>query len=425
MRKAFLCAAMVALSCGLAFGQAQYKVLYNFQGAQFGDGDLPGGLVSDRAGNLYGVTEVGGIAGGCEGGGCGVVYELSPNSNGTWSEMVLYAFCAKGVPCVDGAYPVPGLVLDSGGNLYGVTEYGGIDGCYVVSGLGCGIVFELSPPSPPGVTWTYKLLYTFCSVVVGGTCEDGALPFAGLTLGESRNLYGTTSEGGSGSDGGAVFELSLGAGGWIETVLYGFCSTGGEYCSDGIEPLSGVTFDKDGNLYGTTAAGGSTNLYGAGTLFELSPQSGGWKESVLLAFSPSKSQPQYPYGLNIDPLGNFYLTFRTGKNGYGGVGRYSKGALRSFIFNGTDGDAPDSELLIDTRRRILYGATSGALSAPGNIFEINSSGKETVLFTFCQPDCTYGYEPTGGVIEDGSGNLYGTAEVGGTGDAGVVYELTP
>jgi len=118
MQRALLCAAMVALSCGLALGQAQYKVLYNFQGAQSGDGALPGGLVSDRAGNLYGVTEVGGIAGGCDGGGCGVVYELSPNPDGTWSETVLHAFCAGGIPCVDGASPNAGLVLDPAGNLY-------------------------------------------------------------------------------------------------------------------------------------------------------------------------------------------------------------------------------------------------------------------------------------------------------------------
>jgi uncharacterized repeat protein (TIGR03803 family) len=416
---------MVALSCGLALGQAQYKVLYNFQGAQSGDGALPGGLVSDRAGNLYGVTEVGGIAGGCDGGGCGVVYELSPNPDGTWSETVLHAFCAGGIPCVDGASPNAGLVLDPAGNLYGITGYGGIDGCYVVSGLGCGVVFELSPPALPGGTWTYTLLYTFCSVVVGGTCEDGAIPYAGLTLGASGNLYGTTSEGGSGVGGGTVFELSPGSGGWIETVLYSFCSTGGENCSDGLEPLSGITFDKHGNLYGTTAAGGSADYFGAGTLFELSPQSGSWIESVVLGFSPSKSQPQYPYGLNIDPLGNFYLTFKTGKNGYGGVGRYSKGVLRSFIFNDADGNTPDSELLIDSSRRVLYGATTGGLFGTGNVFEINPAGQETVLFTFCQPDCTYGYQPTGGVIEDSLGNLYGTAEVGGTGNAGVVYELTP
>lgn len=143
MNRLFLLAAATILTCAPAFAQWQEQVLYHFQGSP--DGAYPtAGLVADAHGNLYGTTMGGGTAPStCYGVGCGTVFELSPNSNGTWSEKVLYTFCASNSNCPDGSNPLGGLVFDGAGNLYGTTQYGGnFSNCSLD---GCGVVFELSP----------------------------------------------------------------------------------------------------------------------------------------------------------------------------------------------------------------------------------------------------------------------------------------
>ena len=145
--------ATIALGCGLAVGQSQYKVLWSFAGAP-NDGNAPeGSLVLDHAGNLYGTSFTGGstTASLCFPYGCGAVFKLSPNQDGTWTETVLYSFCTNysNSQCIDGAFPQAGLVLDPRGNLYGTTTNGGDQLCEHTS-LGCGTVFKISPPSPPG-----------------------------------------------------------------------------------------------------------------------------------------------------------------------------------------------------------------------------------------------------------------------------------
>jgi hypothetical protein len=226
------------LSCGLAFGQ-NYKVLWNFGGAP-NDGAYPvSNLVSDSSGNLYGTTKLGGSSTQTpcvSQGGCGTVFELSPNVNGSWTESVLYNFCSdfsQGF-CLDGNAPAAGLTLDRAGNLYGTTFGGGPHNCS--SGFnGCGTAFELSPPSAPGGGWIESVLYSFCSNSEGNTCLDGAEPLSQLTFDELGNLYGTTLSGGTGAwYGGTIFELSPGVGAWTETVLYNFCANGTDrHCSAG------------------------------------------------------------------------------------------------------------------------------------------------------------------------------------------------
>jgi hypothetical protein len=132
-------------------------------------------------------------------------------------------------------------------------------------------------------TSDYEVLYTFCSEG-GPNCTDGANPVAGLIEDAKGNLYGTTAYGGTGAEdhpGGTVFELSPnGSGGWKETVLYSFCSEGGTSCTDGDGPYAGLIEDAQGNLYGTTDYGGA-NVIG-GTVFELSPNgTGGWTHKLL------------------------------------------------------------------------------------------------------------------------------------------------
>lgn len=188
------------------------KILYGFS---YGDDgmQLVGGVIMDRAGNLYGVTQAGGSF------GDGVVYELSPSPNG-WQETVLHAFDGS-----DGRRPAAGLVLDQAGNVYGSTPFGGSnDG---------GVVFELSPSNG---AWTYRILYTFSG-------ESGG-PTVALAIDAAGNLYGTSSGDGAYQDG-MVFKLSQADGIWTFTDLHDF---------SGPAFPSGVTLDPSGNLFGTTDA---------------------------------------------------------------------------------------------------------------------------------------------------------------------------
>src|ERR1051326_1675966 len=417
MRKTILCLAVVIFSCNLALSQATFKVLWNF-GEDFKQGIYPlGTLIFDSAGNLYGTASEGGNS-------QGSVFELSPNGDGTWSENTIYTFCPPGSGCADGSGPQTGLVQDSAGNLYGTTYFGGNE---CPSGnVTCGVVFELSPPLAPGGEWTYTNLHTFCA----NTCTDGGHPYGQLILDSSGNLYGTTAYFGSGhGHGGTAFELSR-SNGWAITVLHTFCSLGHDnVCPDGQTPAGGLTFDNSGNLYGTTLVGGSATLLGTGTVYKLSPGENGWTETVL---APGRGG--YPVAaVRFDPDGNIY---GTGTGGWkelpgrnGGVFRLDANngyAETAYKFDLTDGSVPWAEVLIDSKRRVLYGTTSGGNYSFGNVFQISASGHETVLHSFSEmQNCADGLGPYGGLIQDSSGNLYGMAIRGGTYSEGVVFEITP
>jgi uncharacterized repeat protein (TIGR03803 family) len=229
------------------------QIVHRFKGGAT-DGRLPlSGLLMDGA-KLYGTTAAGGP------GDFGTVFELTPPTapGAGWNEKLLYIF--KGG--ADGKAPTAGLIIDTGGALYGTTQNGGNSGCGF--GAGCGTVFKLSPPAPGQSLWTETVLHRF----TGGT--DGASPAAGLIADKKGNLFGTTGFGGTGCpDGcGTVFELTPPAAGqklWTETVLYAF--RGG---SDGERPAAGLTADANGVLYGTTVNGGTgCDDVGCGTVFEL------------------------------------------------------------------------------------------------------------------------------------------------------------
>jgi uncharacterized repeat protein (TIGR03803 family) len=222
-------------------------ILHSFSG---GDGAYPvGGLVFDHAGNLYGTASSGGNLNCDAPHGCGTVFKLTPNSDGSWSETVLYSF--SGEP--DGFGPNATLVFDVAGNLYGTTASGGLF-------QGDGIVFELKPNSDG--TWTEQILHRFVK-------SDGSNPAAKLTFDAAGNLYGTTTTGGPFGSG-TVFKLAPnGDGNWTENVLHSFSVT------DGSDPLGGVVFDSAGNLYGTTSMGGSIRDCSGrcGLVYKLSPNS--------------------------------------------------------------------------------------------------------------------------------------------------------
>jgi uncharacterized repeat protein (TIGR03803 family) len=221
------------------------------------DGGYPNGVIIDSAGNLYGTTQIGGAHLG------GTVFQLTL-ANGSWTENVLYNFCSA-ANCTDGQIPPSALVLDSAGNLYGTTQAGGLINS-ACGGVGCGVVFQLSP----GVnnTWTERTIHAFCPA---SNCINGASPSTGaLIVDANGNLFGTTISGGfrgtnCNTEGcGTVYELTPGSGGaWSESALFRFPSDG----KHGLGP-SGLVLDPAGNLYGTTGAGGAFNN---GTVFEIIP----------------------------------------------------------------------------------------------------------------------------------------------------------
>jgi uncharacterized repeat protein (TIGR03803 family) len=350
---------------------------------------------------------------------------LSPNHDGTWTESVIYSFCTvfDGIQCLDGGSSDASLVLDSKGNLYGTTSDGG-SSSECGEGVGCGVVFELSPPLAPGGAWTETVLYSFCA---NGRCLDGALPISQLSFDGSGNLYGTTAGGGA-VGAGTVFELAPSSGGWTLATLYSFCVEGnGKICPDGDQPQAGVTFDKLGKLYGTTLSGGRKNSEGGGTVYKLSPGASGWTYTLLVAFNPVAGAPALPTGtVSFDPIGNLYST--TSFN-LGAVFELlaKTHTLRALVFGNNDPGPPMGGVVVDPRAKAAYGTgTFGGSNSVGGIFKISSSGQETVLYNFCQQaNCADGSFPYAGLVKDASGNFYGTTSEGGSNNQGVVFEITP
>jgi hypothetical protein len=204
-----------------------YRVLHSFSGYPNDAASVVSSLVFDQQGNLYGTSAGGGDGVGdiCAGLGCGTVFELSPNGDGTWEEGLIYSFCTvyNGTLCLDGSASWAGLAIDSAGNLYGTTTGGGSQNgepCENAEGIvGCGTAFELSPSATPGGIWTESVLYNFCSNQSGEGCLDGWFPEAQMVFDSGGNLYGTPDGGSGHIEGGIVFELVPSSGGWAERVI--------------------------------------------------------------------------------------------------------------------------------------------------------------------------------------------------------------
>jgi uncharacterized repeat protein (TIGR03803 family) len=331
--------------CGVVFQltpDGKETVLYAFCAqTNCTDGaDPEAGLVFDQKGNLYGTTFYGGAY------GEGTVFKLTPQGK----ETVLYSFCAQS-GCADGKRPYAGVILDQKGNLYGTTVEGGASSS--CNGYGCGVVFKLTPQGKETV------LYTFCS---DHNCTDGAGPYAGLVFDQKGNLYGTTA--GGGAHGGTVFKLTPKG---KETVLHSFCAQ--INCSDGAFPNAGLVFDQKGDLYGTTTNGGSGkgcpyNDGGCGVVFMLAPEG---KETVLYSFCAQYNciDGAGPFaGLVFDQNGNLYGTAGGGAPRAGGVvfeltPKGKETVLYSFCWqdNCTDGQNPYAGLVFDQKGN-LYGTTA-------------------------------------------------------------------
>lgn len=392
---------------GLAHVHATEKVLYSFSDGVDGGGPN-GDLVFDASGNAYGTTHFGGndSCGGQVGGGCGVVFELSPKEGGGWSETPLYAFQDSD----DGGFPNAGVILDKSGDILGTGSTGGNFTC----SIGCGVVYELSKSSG----WTESVLHTFDG-------SDGEFPNATLLPSANGTLYSTTWYGGS-SGNGTVFSLApAGGDGWKESVLYSFQGT-----TDGSAPAGGVVADRAGNLYGTTYKYDGDN---DGVAFELHKHAA-WKDSVLYTFSGNGGGEDPYAGMIMPAKGKLYGTAIESGSNDGGVAfelvlgtkhQWTEKALHAFGAPG-DGNAPYGGVIADKRGN-LYGTTVfGGASNSGIVYELSPSKggqwKEKILYSFTGG--SDGQYPSGSLTLDATGNLYGATSDGGQNGYGAVFEIT-
>ncbi|MGA8492873.1 MAG: choice-of-anchor tandem repeat GloVer-containing protein [Terriglobales bacterium] len=449
---------LVVVVCSLASAASaewKEKVLYSFQGGT--DGQLPGGgVIFDKAGNLYGVTIEGGSTA-CPPGWCGKIYQLSPpaQKGGAWSETVLYVF--KGHDQNDGSSPSGGLIADSAGNFYGVTGYGGSGPCVLFgTATGCGTVFELSPPAQEGGAWTETVLYNF----QGG--KDGDLPTGPLAFDKAGNLYGATEFGGGkgttcdafyGGNCGTVFELTppkSKGGEWTEKMLYSFAGIGqGKQDGYGAEPNGGLTLDSKGKVYGTTYIGGyncpHNSNQGCGTVFELKPPTAKghpWTEEQLHIFKNSNDGAQPGTGVVMGARGSLYGGAEGGAKEGGVVfrlaatsgGPWTETILYAFTVAPEGGYDP-TVARFDASGTI-YGTTNvgPGESLAGSVFRLRPPSREaaswqiSVLHGFTNnPDGAFPNTP---LTFDSSGRIYGATQFGGTGQScqrgcGTVFAVSP
>jgi uncharacterized repeat protein (TIGR03803 family) len=378
------CIALAALAHAPAARAAKrFQTLYTFTGSA--DGGWPAGnLIADKSGNLYGTTSIGGPN------GAGTVFKLAPDG----SEAVLYNFTGA----TDGDLPMSGLLTDSAGNFYGVTEIGGKNGA--------GNVFKLAPDG------TETTIYSF-----GATRTDGYNPICQLIWGPNKTLLGTTVNGGTGALG-TVFQVTLDG---QETILHNFTGSDGQY------PHAGLVMDTAGNAYGTTT---NTAKGDSGTVYKID-SAGNF--STVYTFSNASGYDPFS-SLTLDKSGNLYGTAMAGgAHNYGTVFKLTAGGTLTVLYSftgGRDGGEPEAPVLLDKQGNLVSTTSGGGVGDNGTVFSLAPNGTLTTLFTFRSPGGNHFQDSTGshsqaGLIKDvpaGAGWLYGTTYAGGTGN-GVVFRI--
>jgi uncharacterized repeat protein (TIGR03803 family) len=322
------------------------------------------------------------------------------------------------------ALPKGSLTADKAGNLYGTSFYGGQHDQ--------GMVYELSPTA---TGYNATVLHSFSPNGV-----DGFGPMSGVILDNAGNLYGTTEFGGnggctSGFGCGTVFKLTHTTKGWKETIVHDFQGY------DGWQSFGGLTMDSAGNLYGTTANGGSYNW---GTVYKLSLSGGTWNLTTLYNFGGGSDGAVSWASVIFDRAGNLYGVASEGGGtnddcsyGCGTVfelsptssAEWTETVLHNFTNDPNDGEYPSNTLIWDSAGN-LYGTTSGGggQAQAGIVFELSPDGSggwaETILHNF-NDRATDGVGPSSNLVFDAAGNLYGETLVGGTEGVGTVFQLRP
>jgi uncharacterized repeat protein (TIGR03803 family) len=351
-----------------------FTSLYSFPGTN--DGASPdAALTQGTDGSFYGMTR-GGRAN-----GYATVFKITPN--GTFTN--LYSFTNGLV----GQEPGGALALGSDGNFYGTTTG--------TLSQGDGTVFKMTPNG------TLTVLYLFTNGY------DGDYPEGALVEGMDGSFYGTASYGGSNNNG-TVFKI--GSNGTL-TTLYSF--TGG---NDGGWPETGLILGKDGNLYGTTYAGGTN---GDGTVFRITTN--GMLTSLYSFFD--SNYPPIVSGLALGWDGCFYGTTSFGGSTDNGTvfkitpkGKFT--SLYSFT-NGGDGSDPIAGLALGNDGNFYGTANSGGTNNKGTVFKITTNGTLTALYSFI--GANDGGNPDAALVQGSDGNLYGSTTSGGSGGHGAIFRI--
>jgi uncharacterized repeat protein (TIGR03803 family) len=309
---------------------------------------------------------------------------VAPHAGSTYT--VLHNFSG---PPNDGDYPTAEPTLDTSGNIYGVTDYGGANSA--------GALFEITSGG------TESVIHSF------GAAGDGTYPDGAVIFDANGNMYGTTEDGGA-SDNGTVWELAADG---TYSVLHSFASTEGNFIR------GRLVQDKQGNLYGTALFGGAN---GDGSVFECSTSG---KLTVLYSFGGTDGQ--YPeHGVVVDKKGNLYgATAFGGANDDGSVYKISrKGSFTSLysFTGGSDGSFLYGGLAIGRKGKLYGSAASNGAGNNGTVFKMTPTGTLTTLYSFTGG--SDGGSPEGDMLVVGK-KLYSAANYGGADGYGVVYEVTP
>ena len=327
-------------------------ILYEFKGQANGDGAYPHGrLAFDGKGNIFGSTQGGGTN------GTGTVFELSPVRGGGWTEKVIYTFSAGGQ---DGSAPSAGMTFGSDGTMYSTTPDGGA--------YGAGTVFSLKQTAKG---WKQKVIHSFN--FSGG---DGEFPYEGLMMDATGTLYGAAPSGGAVGPG-AIYRLRHTTKGWVEDIIYSFTGTNGD--GSGLYWID-LIGDTAGNIYGATSFGGTN---GSGTVFELvyNKSKKTYKEKVLYEFgAQGGGDGNYPYGgLAMDGNGNLYGTTESGGTTNNGVvykvaksgSKWKYSILHNFAGGTSDGGDISGNIFLNTDGKLYGMAELGGTANVGVVFRVN------------------------------------------------------